>query len=155
MKNILKLNQITSWRKTIHRHKKVVLVGGCFDVLHPGHVIFLEKAKGVGDILVVLLESDEKVKKLKGQRRPIHNQKERAIVLSALSCVDYIVLLPVMAGSNQYDQLIVKIKPDVIAVTQGYHNTNHHQRAADLVNAKLKIVTKMIGNHSTSGILNR
>jgi len=87
------------------QHKKIVLVGGCFDILHPGHVIFLEKAKKVGDILFVLLESDEKVKKIKGANRPIHNQKMRAKVLSVLCCVDYIVMLPFLKSDTDYDKL--------------------------------------------------
>ena len=63
---------------------KIVLVGGCFDILHLGHVVFLEKAKKEGDVLVVLLESDEKVRFLKGKGRPVHTQSERAEILSAL-----------------------------------------------------------------------
>ncbi len=132
--------------------KKIVLVGGCFDILHPGHVIFLEKAKQAGDILIVLLESDEKVRKLKGINRPVHIQKERAKILSALRSVDYVVMLPFMKKSLDYDQLIAQIKPDVIAATFGDINI-HHKRIAKKVGAKLKFVTKIIGNHSSSRIL--
>lgn len=135
------------------KNKKVVLTGGCFDVLHPGHVIFLQKAKKAGDILVVLLESDEKIKKLKGVNRPVHTQKERAQVLSALRYVDYVVMLPFMVMEQDYDRIISKIKPDIIALTKGYANVNHHQRSAKQVGAKLKYITKIIGEHSTSRIL--
>lgn len=134
------------------QNKKIVLAGGCFDVLHPGHVVFLEKAKKEGDILVVLLESDEKVRQLKGISRPVHSQKERAKVLSALRSVDCVVMLPFMKKSLDYDELIGKIKPDVIAATFGENNADH-QRVARKVGAKLKFVTKIIGNHSTSKIL--
>lgn len=133
----------------------IVLVGGCFDVLHPGHVIFLEKAKRYGDKLVVLLESDEKVKKLKGIKRPVHNQKERAKVLMALRSVDLVIPLPFMETAKEYDDLILKIKPDVICATKGHPSAHHYQRTAKLSGAKLKYVTKMIGNHSTSRILAR
>lgn len=133
--------------------KKIVLAGGCFDVLHPGHVVFLEKAKNSGDILIVLLESDEKVKLLKGSSRPFHNQKERAQVLSALKSVDYLIMLPFMESDQKYDQLIEKIKPDVIAATSSEANIKYLKRAANLTGAKLKFVTKMIGNYSTSRIL--
>lgn len=122
-------------------------------MLHPGHVIFLQKAKKAGDILVILLESDEKVKQLKGANRPVHNQKMRAKVLASLTSVDLVVKLPFMEEDDQYDQLILKIKPDVIAATSGYPNINYHKRAADLVGVKLIYVTKIIGNHSTSKIL--
>lgn len=152
---ITSINQIPKLIKTLKKQgKKIVLVGGCFDVLHPGHVIFLEKAKKVADYLVVLLESDQKVKKLKGERRPVHDQKMRAKVLASLSSVDWVVMLPFMEKKGQYDELILKIKPDVIAATSGYPNTNYHKKVADLVGAKLVYVTETIGNHSTSRILN-
>lgn len=134
------------------QNKKIVLVGGCFDVLHPGHVVFLEKAKKEGDILVVLLENDEKVRQLKGVTRPVHTQKQRAKVLCALRSVDIVVLLPFMKNMQDYDNLIGKIKPDVVAATLGDINT-HHQRIAKKVGAKLKFVTRVVGNHSTSRIL--
>ena len=138
--------------KMKNKGKKIVLAGGCFDVLHPGHVIFLERAKKAGDCLIVLLESDEKVKELKGVDRPVHNQKMRARVLSALKSVDYVVMLSLMRKNNEYDELIKKIDPDVIAATQGDINI-HHRRVAQLTGAKLEIVTNIIGNYSTSQIL--
>lgn len=134
--------------------KRIVLVGGCFDVLHPGHVIFLEKAKQAGDLLIVLLESDEKIKKLKGVNRPVHTQQERGKVLSALQFVDYLVLLPVMKSDTAYDKLIQSIKPDIIAITAG-QASQHQKRAAKLTGAELKAVTRLIGQHSTSRILDR
>lgn len=71
--------------------KKIVFTNGCFDILHVGHVRYLRKAKGLGDTLVVGLNTDRSVKRIKGQKRPIVPEKERAEVLSALECVDYIV----------------------------------------------------------------
>src|SRR3989344_8872455 len=76
--------------------KRIVLVGGCFDILHLGHIKFLESAKKLGDCLFVLLENDESVLRLKGKDRPINNQTERAQDLSSLSIVDYVVLLSPM-----------------------------------------------------------
>lgn len=133
--------------------KKIVLVGGCFDILHPGHIIFLEKAKKAGDFLVVLLESDEKVKQLKGGDRPIHSQKDRTIILKALRFVDQVVKLPYMKDDQEYDQLIRKIKPDIIATTYGDQNIHHYQRSAKRVGAKLKFVVRFIKGHSTTRIL--
>lgn len=137
------------------KKKTTVLVGGCFDVLHPGHVIFLEKAKKAGDRLVVLLESDQKIKKIKGTNRPIHNQKERIQILKALKFVDVVVPLPYLETEKEYDALIQKIKPDIIAATKGDPENHHKKRSAQLCGAKLKLITKLIGNHSTSRILNR
>lgn len=132
----------------------IVLTGGCFDVIHPGHIVFLQKAKKAGDRLIVLLESDENIKKIKGINRPVHNQNQRAKVLSALSTVDFIVQLPFMDTDEKYDRLVKKISPDVIAATKGAADNHHKERSAQLCGGKLVYVTKIIGNHSTSRILN-
>lgn len=140
-------------KKLKRQGKKIVVAGGCFDVLHPGHVVFLEKAKQAGDYLVVLLESDEKVKSLKGLKRPVHTQQMRAQILAALTSVDFVLLLPFMSSTQSYDQLIQKLQPDVIAMTRGYTSVNHHERTAKIAGARIRFVTGMIGNHSTSRIL--
>ncbi len=132
--------------------QKTVLVGGCFDILHQGHVIFLEKAKETADILIVFLESDEKVSELKGANRPVHTQQMRAKVLSALQVVDYVVMLPFLKSEAAYDEVVQKIKPDVIAMTVGYERAQHHKRVAKLTGARLKYVTKRINGYSTSKI---
>ena len=130
--------------------KRIVLVGGCFDILHLGHIKFLESAKKLGDCLFVLLESDESVLELKGKDRPINNQRQRAQVLSALSTVGYVVLLPQMKTDRDYDKLITQIKPDFIGVTQDDPNISHKIRQAKLVGGKLKIVTKRVSSKSTT-----
>lgn len=156
MAKIIGVNQISVYCKNLRKSKKkIVLVGGCFDVLHPGHVGFLAKAKKIGDILIVLLESDQSVRALKGQDRPVHDQKMRAKVLSALAVVDCVLLLPAQTSEQIYDQVVDLIKPDIIAVTRGYANIKYHRRAADKIGAELKFVTGMIGNFSTSRILSR
>ncbi len=73
---------------------KKVLVGGCFDLLHFGHIKFLEEAKKSGDYLVVALESDENVRRTKGETRPIHTQEQRKAMLESLTCVDEVIMLP-------------------------------------------------------------
>lgn len=156
MAEIISISKINSLSDKLKKQGKVVvLAGGCFDVLHPGHVIFLEKAKKAGDILIVLLESDEKVKRLKGTDRPVHSQRQRAKVLAALRSVDYVVMLPFLKNDAQYDELAGKIRPDVVAAASGDRNTGHYQRSAKKIGANLKFVTKIIGNYSTSRILNR
>ena len=99
------------FKMSLPARKRIVLVGGCFDILHIGHVRFLSEAKRMGDYLVVLLEGDRKLKKLKGGKRPIFIQKERAEMLSALGSVDLIVLLPTMDTDRSYLNLIRRIKP--------------------------------------------
>lgn len=143
----------TTVKKCKNQNQKIVLAGGCFDILHPGHVVFLEKAKKAGDCLIILLESDKKVRELKGANRPVHTQRMRAKVLSALQDVDCVILLPFMSSESYYDDILQKIKPDVIAVTSGYGEIGHHQRSARLTRAKLKFVTKKVNGHSTSRII--
>ncbi len=133
----------------------VVLVGGCFDVLHPGHVIFLKKAKKIAQKLVVLLESDAKIKKIKGNNRPIYSQKDRALILKSLRFVDEVILLPNINKEKDYEKYIKKIKPDFIATTFGDPSISYKIKAAELVGAKLKIVTKRIGNYSTTNLIKK
>ena len=134
---------------------RVVLTGGCFDILHIGHVRFLSEAKAMGDYLVVLLESDRSVKKLKGENRPVFSQKERAEMLTALRSVDVIVLLPMMEKDSDYLNLVMKIKPDLIAVTEGDPLTEKKKRQAKEVGGELKIIplTKTFSTSELAKIL--
>lgn len=132
--------------------KRIVLVGGCFDILHIGHVQFLEKAKRQGDILFVMLESDETVRHLKGESRPIHKQQERAYMLSSLSVVDYVILLPRLETDQKYDTLVNQIAPNVIAITKGDPYTRKKQKQARLAAGKLVEITKKISNKSTTSL---
>lgn len=90
--------------------KRVVFTNGCFDLLHIGHVRYLEKAKALGDVLVVGVNSDASVRKLKGRRRPILPEKERAGVLSGLGSVDYITIFSEINPLK----LITSLQPDVL-----------------------------------------
>ncbi len=89
--------------------KTVVTTNGCFDILHVGHVRYLQKTKSFADYSVILLNSDKSVKLIKGEGRPINNENDRAEILCALSCVDYVVLF----GESSPRDLLDKIKPDV------------------------------------------
>lgn len=95
---------------------KTVLVGGCFDILHWGHIRFLKDAAKLGNCLIVALESDANVHKLKGPSRPIHIQKQRKEILESLRFVDKVITLP---PTPNYKKLVQDIKPDIIAVTEG------------------------------------
>ncbi len=106
--------------KVIHKQKKsgkkVVFTNGCFDLFHHGHLSILEKSKKLGDILVVAINSDNSVKKLKGKQRPIVNEKNRSALLSSLEFVNYVVVFE----ENTPLKLIKKIKPDVITKGKDY-----------------------------------
>ncbi|HSW97180.1 MAG TPA: adenylyltransferase/cytidyltransferase family protein [Candidatus Saccharimonadales bacterium] len=156
MKKILTVRQATNLAKELNKeNKKIVLVGGCFDILHVGHVLFLEKAKEKGDVLFVWIESDETIRKSKGKLRPIHIQKERATVVAALYCVDYVVSLPHFTDNKHYDNLVKMIKPAIIAATKGDPEIIHKKRSAKLVGATVSYVTKRVNNASTSHLAQR
>lgn len=133
-----------------NKDKTVVVSGGCFDILHIGHIKFLEKAKEQGDFLFILLESDENVRKLKGNNRPINSQKDRAQILAALSCVDFVVLLNEMKKNDDYDNLIYKINPNIIVTTKDDPQGIHNERQARKIKAKVSYVIGRIENKSTS-----
>ncbi|MDD7056657.1 MAG: adenylyltransferase/cytidyltransferase family protein, partial [Selenomonadaceae bacterium] len=87
--------------------KKVVFTNGCFDILHAGHVRYLAKARSFGDCLVLGLNSDASVRRLKGPERPINNEQDRAEVVGGLQSVDYVVIF----DEPTAEQLIAKVKP--------------------------------------------
>jgi len=98
--------------------KKIVFTNGCFDIVHSGHVDYLKKAKQLGDVLIVGLNSDSSVKSIKGKQRPINNQNDRAVILSAFYFVDYVVIFD---QSTPYE-LINMIKPDILVKGSDWYN---------------------------------
>lgn len=151
MKKILNISEaIERANQLKNQGKTIVLAGGCFDVLHIGHISFLKNAKNQGDFLFLLLESDETIKKLKGENRPINTQKDRATILASLKMIDFVVLLPELKSDNEYDDLIIRLEPNIIAVTKGDPNKFHKERQAKLTNAKLIEVVEKISDQSTT-----
>ena len=90
--------------------RKIVFTNGCFDLLHVGHVRYLQGARSLGDVLVIGLNADASVRKLKGARRPVTRQNDRAEVLGALACVDHVVLFK----EPTPERLIRAIRPDLL-----------------------------------------
>jgi rfaE bifunctional protein nucleotidyltransferase chain/domain len=105
IKTLEELQSIVQTAKTAG--KKVIFANGCFDILHVGHVRYLQQAKELGNILIVGLNSDRSVERLKGKGRPILDEQARIKLLSALECVDYVVLFE----DDTVDRLLVKLKP--------------------------------------------
>jgi len=97
--------------------KTIVFTNGCFDILHAGHVRYLQAAKELGDCLILGLNSDQSVRTLKGPTRPINNQDDRAEVISALSAVDYVVIFEEPTAEN----LVTAIKPAIYAKGGDYN----------------------------------
>jgi len=132
--------------------KNIVLVGGCFDLFHYGHLIFLDEAKKQGDFLIVALESDDFIKKYK-KRVPIHQQNQRAEILSAIDYVDVIIKLPLFTSDGDYDKLVKLIRPSVIATSFGDPLIEKKKEQAESVKGKVKVIKKFVKNLSTRKII--
>ncbi len=130
-------------------NKKIVVAGGCFDIIHLGHVRFLEQAKKNGDYLFILLESDKSVRRIKGEDRPLNTQNERAEVLTSIKYVDFVVPLGEFKTDEEYDALIQSLSPDVIATTDNDPNLHHKQRQAEKTNSRIEFVLSRL-DKSTS-----
>lgn len=131
--------------------KKIVLAGGCFDILHFGHIHYLKNAKALGDHLVVAIESDANIKKLKGEKRPFHNQNQRKEILESLSFVNEVVILKDKMSDSDYEELVLSVSPHVVAVTQGDPILEKKKNHATKVNAKVVEIAK-VSVSSTSEI---
>ena len=107
---IIELNELLSLLRDLRGKKKIVFTNGCFDILHAGHADYLKKAKSLGDILVVGINSDESIRRIKGEKRPIIPQELRAYLLDSLKPVDYVIIFE----EDTPFELIKAIKPDVL-----------------------------------------
>ena len=128
-----------------------VVTNGCFDILHVGHVRYLQKTKSYADKLVVMLNSDASVKSIKGDSRPINCEADRAEILSSLSCVDYVVLFDEKSPAK----LLEEIKPDVY--TKGADYTLETLPERDVVlknNIKVEFIDFVEGK-STTNVINK
>ena len=126
-----------------NKSNRVVLVGGCFDLLHFGHISFLKKARSISDHLVVAIESDENVSAMKGPSRPIHTKLQRKVMLEALSCVDEVLMLPPMKSDEEYASLVARVHPHVIAITEGDSMENKKRRHAKTIQAEIVVIPKI------------
>jgi len=133
------------------KDKRTVVTGGCFDIFHYGHLIFLEKAKRLGNYLIVLLESDRFIK-ISKNKDCVHNQNQRAAIVGALSIVDLVIKLPLFKSDEDYDRLIKTIRPKIIAVTKGDLKMKKKQLQARQNQAELKIVTPLLTKFSSTKI---
>lgn len=93
-----------------NQKKRIVFTNGCFDLIHPGHIRTFEKAKSLGDVLIVALNTDASLRKLKGPKRPLVPQQARAQVLAALEAVDFVTFF----GEDTPAEIITELKPDVL-----------------------------------------
>jgi len=130
---------------------KIVFSNGCFDVLHRGHIYLLSRARELGDLLIVGLNSDASVTKLKGPDRPVNNQESRAEVLGALAFVDYII---VFEEDTPMD-MIITLKPDIL-IKGGDYNLEDIVGHQEVLSSGGKVETiPMLKGYSSSSIIDR
>ena len=133
------------------KDRKIVFTNGCFDILHAGHVHLLEKAKELGTYLIVGLNSDESVRRLKGRQRPVNSEKSRRQVLSALRCVDEVIIFP----EDTPFRLIDTLKPDILVKGSDYEIANIVGAEQVLKRGGIVKTIEFIDNISSSKIIDR
>jgi len=145
LKTLNALVKITNQLK--QQGKIIVFTNGCYDLLHPGHIKILNQAKKKGDILVVGLNSDSSIRKIKGKMRPIMNERARIKVLESVAMIDYIVVFKDKTPFN----IIKKIKPHVLV--KGGDWSKEKIIGADLVSKVYRV--KLCPGHSTTNIIKK
>lgn len=114
LKTIAELKTIVEREK--RKGKKIVFANGCFDIIHVGHIRYLKDAKKMGDLLIVAINSDSSARKLKGSGRPVMTENERAEIISALECTDYVTIF----DETDASKLLLTLKPDIHAKGTDY-----------------------------------
>ena len=129
------------------KDKKIVFTNGCFDIIHVGHVRYLTTAKNFGDVLIVGLNTDESVRKLKGATRPINNQDDRAEVLLGLKAVDHVIFF----GEDTAENLIAELQPDIYVKGGDYTlDTLPEAKIVQAYGGRVEIVTLVAGKSTTN-----
>ena len=140
--------QVGRWRAA---RKRIVFTNGCFDLLHPGHLSLLSYAKSLGDVLVLAINSDAAIRRLKGSSRPVVSESDRAAMLSALSCVDAVTVFDEITPL----EIIREVQPDTLVKGQDYRLDEIIGR--DVVEAAggRVVLAPLLANYSTTSLLAR
>lgn len=151
---ILPLDALPAWRDALRAcGKRLVVTNGCFDILHAGHVNYLEAARAQGDVLLVGLNSDASVRQLKGENRPVNSETDRAIVLAALAAVDAVSVFPDLRATS----FLALARPDVYVKGGDFKIEQLPSEEREIVaKAGGKIVTLgFVPGKSTSALIER
>ncbi|MCF7886604.1 MAG: D-glycero-beta-D-manno-heptose 1-phosphate adenylyltransferase [Candidatus Marinimicrobia bacterium] len=138
-------------RQLKNKNKTIVFTNGCFDILHVGHVVLLEKARSQGDELILGLNTDESVQRLKGDKRPINFQDERARVLAGLEAVSYVTFF----SEDTPAELIQEIVPDILVKGGDYELNEIVGRETVEENGGQVITIPLVKGRSTSNLINK
>lgn len=152
MGKIVSQNEIIEIVRTQQKEGKTfAATNGCFDILHVGHVRYLQKTKSLADYSIVMLNSDKSVKSIKGEDRPINCEEDRAELLSALSCVDYVVLFEERSPAK----LLEDIKPDIYTKGADYTlETLPEREIVERNNIKVEFI-EFVQGKSTTNVINK
>jgi len=132
-------------------NKKIVMTNGCFDILHAGHTYILEESKKLGDILIVALNSDLSIKKIKSKDRPIVSEFDRAYVLSCLSSVDHIILF----DNESPEEIICEILPEILIKGSDYKGKKVAGEDCLAKNGKKVVLIDLIEGKSSTSIIDK
>ena len=145
----MKISEIVTSLKA--KGKRIVFTNGCFDILHVGHVRYLNEAKALGDILILGLNSDSSVKSLKGSNRPINNESDRAEVLSALKAIDYVVIFDEKTAEN----IVGEVKPDIYAKGGDYSIDTLPEAKIVAEHGGKTVLLQLVDGKSSTNIINK
>ncbi len=152
MAKVLTLDELRVEREQLRRkQKRVVFTNGCFDLLHPGHVRYLQQARALGDALIVALNSDRSVRELKGPGRPILNENERAEVMAALGCVDYVTIF----DNTTPREIITTLLPDILVKGGDWSISNIVGREEVEAAGGQVMSLSFVDGYSTSDVIER
>jgi len=150
MKSIKTLEEMKEIRQQLkNQNKKVVFTNGCFDLIHAGHVDYLSKAKALGDVMIVGLNSDASVKRIKGSKRPILNETERSFIISNLKPVDYVTLF----DEDTPKLLIEELLPDILVKGADWEIENIVGKDVVIANGGEVRTIEFVNEQSTSNII--
>jgi len=150
MKSIKTLMEMKEIRQQLKdQNKKVVFTNGCFDLIHAGHIDYLSKAKALGDIMIVGLNTDASVKRIKGNKRPILNEAERSFIISNIKPVDYVVLF----DEDTPKLLIEELLPDILVKGADWEIENIVGKEVVVANGGEVKTIQFVNDQSTSNII--
>ena len=153
-KKLVPLDDLSHWRKALREaDRHLVVTNGCFDLLHMGHVQYLERARNLGDALLVGLNGDQSVRELKGEGRPINHERDRALVLAGLGCVDGVCVFP----EKRADRFLGLAQPDQYVKGGDYTIETLDAKEREVVEAgggKI-VILSLVPGQSTTGTIHR
>ena len=151
---IVSLEQLPAWREALREAgQRLVATNGCFDLLHAGHVTYLEQAATLGDVLLIGCNGDESVRQLKGPSRPLNSEADRALVLAALESVGAVAVFP----EKRADNLLRLAKPDIYVKGGDYtpETLDSGERAAVESDGGEVVIIPFVPGKSTTGLIER